>query len=280
MIKITPDELTRLSRYVYDLTGIVLDSTKAYLAESRLYPLLMEYGFTSYAQLQQKALADASKLIEKKIIDGITTNETYFFRDKNPFELLKYKILPDTIDRISARPGGLRPALRVWSAACSTGQEVYSIGIVLKELLGDLSKWNISLFGTDISDAAIEKASMGRYSKFEVERGLEPGRISRYFKAASTNLWQINDEIRALANFRKVNILKPFGHLGKFDIILVRNVAIYFDAQNKIRLFDQIANQLNPQGALMIGSTESLLGISERYEKKMYHNSVFYELIR
>ncbi len=135
-------------------------------------------------------------------------------------------------------------------------------------------------FGTDISDAAIQKASMARYSKFEVERGLEANRITRYFKPISNNMWQISDEIRALANYRKVNILKPFGHLGKFDIILVRNVAIYFDQQNKIRLFDQIANQLNPHGALMIGSTESLIGISQRFQKRTYHNSIYYELIR
>ncbi|MCK5520054.1 MAG: protein-glutamate O-methyltransferase CheR [Candidatus Marinimicrobia bacterium] len=279
MIKIQENELKRISDYVYKLTGIVLDSTKAYLAESRLFPLLNEYDCTSYVQLQQKAMADNTKAIEKKIIDNITTNETYFFRDKNPFELLKNKILPETFDRMAANKVG-RPKMRIWSAACSTGQEIYSIGIVLKELLGNLSSMNVSLFGTDISDAAIQKASMGRYSKFEVERGLEASRINRYFKAISSNQWQISDEIRALASYQKVNILKPFTNLGKFDIILVRNVAIYFDQPNKIRLFEQIANQLNPHGSLMIGSTESLIGISQRFEKRAYHNSIYYELVR
>ena len=279
MIKISPDELTRISKYINNLTGIVLDSSKAYLAESRLFPIVAEYNCTSYSQLQQKAQGDSTKVIEKKIIDAITTNETYFFRDKNPFDLLKFKILPETFDNIMSRKP-TRPSIKIWSAACSTGQEIYSIGIVLKELLGNLKSWNVNLFGSDISDAAIQKASMGRYSKFEVERGLELSRINRYFKPISSNMWQISDEIRSLASYKKVNILKPFNHLGKFDIILVRNVAIYFDQQNKIRLFDQIANQLNPKGSLMIGSTESLMGISKRFQKRMYHNSVYYELIQ
>lgn len=278
MIKIKADELKRLADYVRKHTGIVLDSSKSYLAESRLFPLLNEYKYTSYDQLLRNAQTDASRIIEKKIIDAITTNETYFFRDKNPFELLKYKILPETFDRIMGKSVG-KPSLRIWSAACSTGQEIYSIGIVLKELLGDLNSINITLLGTDISDSAIQKASMGRYSKFEVERGMDHSRIGRYFKPLNHNLWQINDEIRALANYRKVNLLQPFSQLGKFDIVLVRNVAIYFDMQTKIRLFGQIAQQLNPGGALMIGSTENLMGISNRFQKKNYHNSNYYELI-
>ncbi len=276
MTKITPEELTLISRYVHDLTGIVLDSSKAYLVEGRLGPLLDEFGCSNYKELYKKAKSDFQKKIENRIIDAITKNETFFFRDNSPFELLKHKLLPDLIDRVEASK--LPPKIHIWSAACSTGQEVYSIGIILKELLNDWMRWNIRILGTDISDAAIAKASYGSYNRTEISRGLSTALLNKYFTHTMNNSWRINDEIRSMAYFKRHNLLDSYTGIGKFDIILCRNVAIYFSPENRKRIFNNIANQLNPHGILIIGASESLLGITDRFERKEYMRSIFYQL--
>ncbi len=277
MRKITPGELKIFIPYVNLLTGIVLDQSKAYLVESRLGPLLDTLQCENYSQLYTKARSDASKRVEKSIIDAITTNETYFFRDKTPFDLLKFKILPDHIDKVKAASPALRPTLSIWSAACSTGQEVYSIAMVLKEMIPDISRWQITLMGADISDAAVQQASMGRYSKVEVERGMAPAQIQKYFNQEG-NQWKVKDELRAMVQFSKGNLLQPLMGLPKFDIILARNVAIYFSMENRKIMYSQIANQLKPGGALMIGASESLMGLTDRFEQKNYMSSTFYAL--
>lgn len=278
MIKIKPDELDVLSKYIHAVSGIYLDKTKAYLVENRFSGLLQELGCGSFSELYYKAKADASKSIEKKIVEQIATHETLFFRDTAPFEMLKHKILPELIDNRNASGRfKLSMPIRIWSAACSTGQEVYSIAIVLKELLPDLRKYNIKLLGTDISSAAVAKASYGAYNKFEIERGLPPDKLKRYFTPGD-NSWRVKDEIRAMAMFRKINLMDNFSSLGKFDIVMCRNVAIYFTEADRIRLFDKIAGVMEPDGYLVIGSTESLLGICPQFESKRHLRSVFYQL--
>ncbi len=276
MLKITPGELTEIAKYVNDLTGIVLDQSKAYLIESRLSPLAEELGCASYKELQQKAQRDPRRIIQNRIIDAITTNETFFFRDNNPFELLRHKVFPDIFDRIMAQ-GSAFKRLKIWSAACSTGQEVYSIAVILRELLPDVDKWNIRILGTDISDAAIAQASYGRYNRTEISRGLNPNQLNKYF-TQDGNQWRIRDELRSMAYFKKQNLLQPFVGMEKFDLILCRNVAIYFSPENRKTLFNRLANQLNPKGILIIGASESLLGITDRFVRKDYMRSVFYEL--
>ncbi len=276
MKPISPGEIKIFVPYVNKLTGIVLDQSKAYLIESRLGPLLDTLGCDSYSQLYTKARGDASKRIEKSIIDAITTNETYFFRDKSPFEMIKFKIVPDHIDKVKAIPG-MHPSLSIWSAACSTGQEIYSVAMVLKEIIPDISRWQITLKGTDISDAAIQQASTGRYSKVEVERGMTPTQIHKYF-IQEGNQWKIKDDLRAMVQFRKGNLLQPLLGLPKFDIILARNVAIYFSMDNRRIMYSQLANQLKPGGALIIGASESLMGVSDRFQQQNYMNSTFYAL--
>ncbi|MEA3286991.1 MAG: protein-glutamate O-methyltransferase CheR [Candidatus Marinimicrobia bacterium] len=276
MKKISPGEIKIFIPYVNKLTGIVLDQSKAYLIESRLGPLVDSIGCDTYSQLYTKARSDASKRIEKSIIDAITTNETYFFRDKAPFDLLKFKIIPDQIDKIKTTRD-MRPSLSIWSAACSTGQEIYSVGMVLKEIIPDISRWQITLRGTDISDAAVLQASGGRYSKVEVERGMAPAQIQKYFNQEG-NQWKVKDDLRAMVQFRKGNLLQPILGMPKFDIVLARNVAIYFSMDNRKIMYSQLANQLKPGGALMIGASESLMGISDRFQQQNYMNSIFYAL--
>ncbi len=278
MKKINPDEIKLLSKYIYDVSGIMLDASKAYLLETRLNSLLDKMGLASYRELYNKAVTDSRRLIEGMIIDAISTNETLFFRDTGPFEVLRYKILPDLIDARTNGSSGLLPVpLRIWSAACSTGQEVYSIAIVLKELLLNLSKYNIKLLGTDISDAAVAKSSYGEYGRFEIERGLPSDKLQNYFRQSGEN-WKIKDEIRAMAQFKKINLLHPINSLGQFDVIFCRNVAIYFSPQDRKKLFDKLAGMLAPDGYLIIGSTESLTGVSDKYTPQRHLRSIYYQL--
>lgn len=274
--KITPDEVKILSQYIYSISGIHLDEKKTYLIETRLKDLLETEGCNSYGELYYKSKKDAGKTIERKIIDAITTNETLFFRDNSPFEMFKYKIMPELIDRRTARSSGTMPiTIRIWSAACSTGQEIYSLAIILRELLPDIKKYNIKLLGTDISDEAIAKASYGHYNKFEIERGLEKDKLQRYFILDNNN-WKIRDDIRAMVMFQKFNLMGSFAGIGKFDIVFCRNVAIYFNTEDRRKLFDKISTVLEPDGYLIIGATESLTGINQKFEPQRHLRSIFY----
>jgi chemotaxis protein methyltransferase CheR len=278
MKKATTNDVKIMAKYISEISGIELDESKAYLIETRLGGLIKEHGCSSYGDLLCKAKMDSSKTLENEIIDAISTNETLFFRDIGPFEVLQHKILPDLIDRRTKKSSGLlQTPIRIWSAACSTGQEVYSIAIVLKELLPDYRNYNIKLLGTDISDAAIAQASYGTYNKFEIERGLSKEKLEKYFVPNGGN-WKICDEIRAMVSFDKRNIMQPFVGLGKVDIIFCRNVAIYFNIEDRKNLFEKIANVLEPDGYLVIGSTESLTGICPIFEPKKYLRTIYYQL--
>jgi chemotaxis protein methyltransferase CheR len=273
--KVSPDEFQLFTKYIYDSSGIALEPGKEYLLETRLYPLLDKYNCTSFKDLYLKAKADISKKIEEKIIDAISTNETYFFRDKSPFELLQYKILPDLIDKKS-KQSQLKPTIKLWSAASSTGQEIYSIAIILNKMGITNNNYNIKLLGTDISDAAVAQASYGLYNKFEVSRGLEQKELNKYFHEKE-NKWRINDEIRIMVQFKKMNLMKPFIGIGKFDIILCRNVMIYFTEEDRKRIYTNIAKVLEPDGYLLIGSTESLVNVTDLFKSQRYLQSTFYQ---
>ena len=266
--KILANELQELAVFVREATGIELDERKAYLFETRLGPLLEDMGFEDYLALLRKAKVD--HLVKRALVDAITTQETSFFRDQSPFDLMKYKIVPEFFEK-----NGMTANFRVWSAASSTGQEVYSLAMLLQDLLFDLSKYNINLLATDISDAAIASASMGKYTKFELARGLDFKKLSKYFDQVGSN-WKIKDEIRQLVKFKKVNLLEPFIGIPQQDVIFCRNVAIYFSRENRSILYDRLADSLKPGGVLVISSTESLLGISERFEKQTFRNAVYY----
>jgi chemotaxis protein methyltransferase CheR len=275
-VTISSDEVAVWSRYIQDTCGIVLDQTKAYLLETRLDGLLRETGATSFSGLYYKLKADASNTLRGKVVDAITTNETSFFRDTAPFELLRHKLLPELIDR--RRKQAVRPLpIRIWSAACSTGQELYTTGIVLKDLLGSFSGYDIRLLGTDISNRAVAAASRGYFSDLEMGRGLPPNLAGKYFIREGAS-WKIHDEIRALATFRKMNLLEAFSFPVPFDIILCRNVAIYFSEPDRGRMFRNFGRCLARDGSLLIGSTESLTGLCPEFLPQRYLRTVFYQL--
>lgn len=277
MLKITPDEIKLITKYIYEISGIALDESKKYLLETRLNGIAEEQGCANYQDFYKKAKADASKGIERKIIDAISTNETLFFRDTGPFELLQHKIIPELIDARTNKSSFSKTNLKIWSAASSTGQELYSVAIVLQELLKDMTKYSVKLVGTDISDAAVAQASSGKYNKFEIERGLARDKLNKYFTPMG-QMWKVSDQLRAMVNFRKFNLMTPFVGLGKFDVVLCRNVAIYFTLEDRKKLFNKIADVLEPDGYLIIGSTESLTGVCPRFIPKRHLRSIFYQL--
>jgi chemotaxis protein methyltransferase CheR len=213
--------------------------------------------------------------LKRRIVDEITTGETLFFRDMSPFDLLRHKIVPEIVDRRGR--SALKIPIRIWSAACSTGQEVYSIAIVLKELLEDMNRYAIRLIGTDISDQAIARASAGVFSPIEIGRGLSDAARAKFFLPHPDG-WKIRDELRAMVSFRRLNLMEDLSSLGKFDIVFCRNVAIYFNDRDRAALFNRIEQRLESDGALVIGAMESLSGICPQFEPKRHLRSIFYQL--
>jgi chemotaxis protein methyltransferase CheR len=277
MLKIRPSECELLADYIREISGMDILPSKTYLFETRLGKMADTLGFPTYTALYEQARADKTHALAQQIIDAITTNETLFFRDEKAFDLLKYKILPDVIDHRAGYLKKGRPIpIRIWSAACATGQEIYSVAMVLKDLLPCMNAYRIYLLGTDISAKALAKASAGYFSSFEITRGLPVDKRDRYFTPLE-NQWKINDEIRAMVSFRKMNLFHSFAGMGKFDLILMRNVAIYFNMEMRKRLFEKTAAVLEPDGYLLLGASESLTGICTDLEPGRHLKTIFYQ---
>lgn len=273
MTSIKANEIPIVVKYVYDISGISLDKSKAYLLEARLSPLLKQYSCADFVALLAAAKQDRRGEMNNQIIDAISTNETLFFRDKSPFELLKHKLLPDIIKT----KGNLSPPrIRIWSAASSTGQELYSIAMTARELLGVQKSKNLSLLGTDISPKAVARASYGEYNKFEIERGLDTKNLQGFFEQKERD-WRVKNEIRSMVQFKKFNLMDSYSSLGTFDIIFCRNVAIYFSLADRKVLFDKMEKALNENGILVLGSTESLTGISTNFTVQRHLNCTYYQ---
>jgi chemotaxis protein methyltransferase CheR len=275
VIRLLPEERETVAQYIHSICAITLDHSKDYLIESRLSALMEEIRCANFTELVSRSKADANGAVKRRIIDEITTNETLFFRDTSPFDLLRFKIIPEMIDR-RTRTGQNVP-LRIWSAACSTGQELYSIAIVLREMLGDTSRYNIRLLGTDISDQAVTRASEGVFSEIEIARGLTDAARDRSFTRHARG-WKIRDELRGMASFRKLNLMEDLSSLGKFDIIFCRNVAIYFNERDRTSLFSRLAQRMETDSFLVVGAMESLTSICPQFESKRHLRSVFYQL--
>ena len=246
----------------------------AYLIESRFEPLLRQLNCSSYAALAQKVKHSDDPVLKSAFIDAITTRETLFFRDSSPFPALQHKIVPELID---AKAGSFRPQrLRIWSAACSSGQEPYSIAMTLRQLIPDVDRWDISILATDISNDAIAQASRGVYSDFEIGRGMPLDWLDEYF-IREREVWRIRDEVRGMVSFQRMNLVESFPRIGPFDIIFCRNVAIYFDLRVKRELFERLAKVLEPHGYLFVGSSESLTEFGPRWRPQHHCRAVVYQ---
>jgi chemotaxis protein methyltransferase CheR len=271
-MKVTSNDLVAVSRFVRKLCGLVLDDSKGYLIESRLRSIAEDAGCSSYEELCHKAQANLA--LQSQVIDAITTQETLFFREQASFNALAHKAIPEAIDARADTPFPKR--LRVWSAACSTGQEPYSIAMVLRGLLPDVDSWDVNILATDISVSALAKASKGRYTTQEIERGLDPKMLARHFQKESGG-WRVKEELRYMIRFDRRNLLQSFTDLGPFDIIFCRNVAIYFDTDVRRDLFNRLADRLVPNGYLFVGSAESLDQLDPRFVPQLHCRSIYYQ---
>jgi chemotaxis protein methyltransferase CheR len=267
-------DVSAISRLVHDLCGLTLDASKGYLIESRLGGIAQAAGCATFSELAYKARSADNRAIQTAIVDAITTQETLFFRDESPFDTLQHKVLPDLIDARSDTP--LARRLRVLSAACSTGQEPYSIAIRINEALPDVALWDVNILGVDISNAAIRQASLGRYANHEIQRGMKPHLLARYFREEAGG-WKVKDELRAMMTFGRRNLLQPFADLGPFDVIFCRNVAIYFNAESRRDLFLRLADRLTPDGCLFVGSSECLVDLGPRFAPRHHCRGTYYQ---
>jgi chemotaxis protein methyltransferase CheR len=255
---VTPPDYEYLRKILKERSGLDLSADKQYLVESRLVPLARKAGLPGIPELVAKMKSGAEQLTSD-VVEAMTTNETFFFRDKIPFDHLRDTILPALMQTRASRK-----LVRIWSAASSTGQEPYSIAMCLKEKAAQFAGWRFEIVATDLSQEVLEKSKAGIYSQFEVQRGLPIQLLVKYF-AQIGELWQINAEIRGMVQHRTLNLLQDFSHLGKFDVIFCRNVLIYFDQETKISIFERMNKVIEPDGMLMLGAAESVVGITDAF---------------
>jgi chemotaxis protein methyltransferase CheR len=243
-------------------SGLVIGPDKTYLLETRLAPILREHNLPDLDALADRlkpgGAAPGRAALERQVIEAMTTNESFFFRDDKPFAHLRAHALPALL---AARPPASR--LRIWSAAASTGQEAYSLAMILAEQRAALAGRGVDILGTDISRAPLARAQAGLYTQFEVQRGLPMQYLVKYFRKEGTE-WRIADALRAMVTFREWNLLAELRPLGTFDIVFCRNVLIYFDQPTKSRVLDAIARQMAPDGRLYLGGAETVIGLTER----------------
>ena len=256
----TPHDYDYLRRLLKTRSGLVLSAEKHYLVESRLLPVARKAGLFNLTGLVAKLRGPDAEALIVEVVEAMTTNESFFFRDKVPFEHFRDTIMPALL---SARAASRR--IRIWCAAAATGQEPYSLAIALKEMGKDLRGWRVEIVATDLSTEVLEKARAGIYSQFEVQRGLPALMLIKYFTQVGEH-WQIAPEIRAMVKFMPLNLLDDFAPLGRFDVVLCRNVLIYFDQATKIGVLERIADVTERDGFLMLGGAETVVGLTDRFK--------------
>lgn len=248
-----------LRSFVRDRAGINMGADKDYLIVARLEPQLRGWGVSSLDSLAARLRQQPSCNLANEVVAALTINETLWFRDGKPFEMLSKVVLPE----ILARQANDR-TLAIWSAACSTGQEVYSIGMALRDEAARLAGWNTSILGSDISEPAVTRARAGVYSQFEVQRGLTIHRLVRHFDQVGSD-WRVRDELRGNISFQVINLLNPPAMLGSFNVVFCRNVLIYFDVDTKARVLSAIGRRLRPGGFLLLGAAETTMGVTTAF---------------
>jgi chemotaxis protein methyltransferase CheR len=256
---VTPLDYDYLRKLLKDRSGLLLSADKQYLVESRLTPLARKAGIASLGELVAKLKSPNERLIAD-VVEAMTTNESFFYRDKIPFDHFRDAIMPGLM---AARAKERR--IRIWCAAASTGQEPYSLAMCLKEIKEKLGGWRVEILATDLSTEVLEKAKAGVYSQFEVQRGLPIQLLVKYFSQVG-DTWQIAPDIRAMVQYRPLNLLSDFTNLGRFDVVFCRNVLIYFDQETKIGVLNRIARLLDPDGYLVLGAAETVVGLTDAFK--------------
>ena len=261
----SPGDFDFLRRYLHERSGLVLNAEKQYLAESRLMPVVRKHGLISLADLVTRIRMMPASELAIDTVEAMTTNETFFFRDKIPFEHFRDTMLPALT---AARDRDRR--LRIWCAAASTGQEPYSLAMAIRELAmsargGALNGFRIDILATDLSGDVLERARAGTYSQFEVQRGLPIQMLLKYFTQVG-DAWQVSSDLRAMVQFRTLNLLNDFAPLGKFDIVFCRNVLIYFDQPTKTQVLNRMAPRIADDGALVLGAAGTVAGLPQAFK--------------
>ncbi len=254
----TPLDYDYLQKLLKDRSGLMLSAEKKYLLESRLLPLARKIGVPGISELVARMKAGGEALI-LEVVEAMTTNETFFFRDKTPFDHFKDTVIPELLQARAARR-----SLRIWCAAASTGQEPYSLAMILKDMAGVLAGWRIDIVATDLSPEVLEKSRSGLYTQFEVQRGLPIQLLVKHFTQVGA-MWQLNADTRSLVQFRQFNLLQDFTSLGKFDVIFCRNVLIYFDQATKTDIFGRMMKVNERDGYLFLGAAETVVGLTDKY---------------
>ncbi|MEZ6016929.1 MAG: protein-glutamate O-methyltransferase CheR [Planctomycetota bacterium] len=249
-----PIDFQFLAGFVRDRAGIVLEEGKQYLLEARLAPLIRESGLADIGVLCERLRAPGAVALKARVVEAMTTNETSFFRDSSPFEILKNEVLPDLIDKRAASR-----KLSIWSAACSSGQEPYSLAIVLRDAFPQLSTWDVQITATDLSEQMVARCKAGVFSDYELSRGMSPVLRDRHFSRQG-EAWQAREDLRRLIQARQLNLLQPLPLDFRFDLVLIRNVLIYFDEPTKEAILRRVQNVLAKDGYLMLGTAETPRG--------------------
>lgn len=263
-----------ISRLARSMSAIVLEPGKEYLVETRLGTLAEKEGFTSLEQFISRLRSDGTvNGLHHKTIDALTTNETFFFRDFHPFEALRKQILPSLI----TQRGALKQ-LTIWSAACSTGQEPYTLAMLLKEHFPQLSDWKIKIVATDLSPTVLKSAGEGIYTQFEVNRGLPAPYLVKYFTKKDEK-WQIKDELKKWIEFRPLNLIEPWPMMPPFDLVFLRNVMIYFDIEIKKTILKKVRSCMLPHSFLFLGTAETTINLDPNFKSETFDKTVAYRLI-
>ncbi|WP_370978946.1 protein-glutamate O-methyltransferase CheR [Agaribacterium sp. ZY112] len=262
-MSLNPEEFADFRAFLKEVAGIDLGDNKQYLVTTRIRRVLLEYGLDSVSELTQRIKRSSERELRQRVIDAMTTNETFWFRDIYPFEYLKSTIFPEL--KAKKGPG----TIKVWSAACSSGQEPYSISITVDEFIREtlgVSALGLDVVATDLSSEILAQAKQGVYDKLSISRGMSDKRLREYFKATDDKQWAINSDIKQRIRFRPLNLQDSFLSLGKFDIVFCRNVLIYFSSDLKTDILKRIHATLKPGAYLFLGSSESLAGASDLFE--------------
>ncbi len=255
-----PDDFDFISTLLKERSGLVLAKDKAYLLESRLMPVARKCGLKGLDELIDAIRKTKPEAMIRDVTEAMTTNESFFFRDTKPFDLFRDHILPHLLASRAAKK-----SFRIWCAAASTGQEPYSLAILLKEQAAKLAGWKIEIVGTDLSREVLDRAKAGMYSQFEVQRGLPIQFLVKYFDKKEDQ-WQIKPDLRAMIQYKEYNLLNDLKPLGGFDVVFCRNVLIYFDQATKGKILDSASKLMPEDGLLFLGGAETVLGISDKFK--------------
>ena len=265
-----PDTYRYLQDYVYRESGIVLDGDKHYLLEARLMPIVRQRQLGSLNDLCALLQATTDAPLKRQVVEAMTTNETFFFRDTAQYDALKSVVLPELIQQHHDTR-----KLSFWSAAASSGQEAYSLAMILLEMgLGD---WKIQILGTDLSTQMLERARAGKYLQIEVNRGLPAAYLVKYFTRVGLD-WQLKDEVRRMVRFETIDLRQSLRTLGPFDIVFCRNVLIYFDIESKKKILGELWGTLLRGGYLLLGGSETTLNLYDRFDRRIFGQAVFYQV--